>query len=207
MPMNEIDATTRTTSAATKFASGIDEVEEDERARRRTGTIARSEPVEDREDALAGEVHRPRERRHERVLDRPLPALPGDRLHEELEDDPEVGPDDGADQQRRHRRVDVERAAGRLDALRDEDDRERVRDRPDEERDVPPDVALGEVDVALDDAAAAPTSSRAATGSVGMAALMRTPPGRRRRRRPRPRTRGRSPRRTPPRACRRRSAA
>ena len=44
-------------------------------------------------------------------------------------------------------------AAHRRDALGDEDDRERVRDRPDEERDVPPDVALDEVDVALDDAA------------------------------------------------------
>ena len=37
--------------------------------------------------------------------------------------------------------------------LRDEDDRERVRDGPEEPRDVPPDVALGEVEVALDDAA------------------------------------------------------
>ena len=49
--------------------------------------------------------------------------------------------------------LDVDRAAGRLDPLRDEDDRERVRDRPDEERQIPPDVAAGEVDVALDDAA------------------------------------------------------
>ena len=48
---------------------------------------------------------------------------------------------------------DVELDAARLDALRDEHDRERVRDGPDEPRDVPPDVALGEVDVALDDAA------------------------------------------------------
>ena len=34
--------------------------------------------------------------------------------------------------------VDVDLAAGRLDALGDEHDRERVRDRPDEERDLPP---------------------------------------------------------------------
>ena len=46
-------------------------------------------------------------------------------------------------------------AARRLDALRDEDDRQRVRDGPDEPGDVPPDVALGEVGVALDDAAGA----------------------------------------------------
>src|SRR5439155_20999080 len=39
-----------------------------------------------------------------------------------------------------------------VDAARDEDDRERVRDRPEQERDVPPNVALDEVDVALDDA-------------------------------------------------------
>ena len=51
--------------------------------------------------------------------------------------------------------VDVDVAAGRLDALADEDDRERVRDRPDEERDVPPDVAADEVHVALEDAAEA----------------------------------------------------
>ena len=38
------------------------------------------------------------------------------------------------------------------DALGDEDDRQRVGDRPDEEGDVPPDVALDQVDVALDDA-------------------------------------------------------
>ena len=50
----------------------------------------------------------PRERRHERVLDRPLPALPGHRLGEELEDDPEVRPDDRADQQRRRGPVDVD---------------------------------------------------------------------------------------------------
>ena len=54
------------------------------------------------------------------------------------------------EQDRRHA-VDVDLPAGRLDALGDEDDRQRVRDRPDEERDVPPDVALDEVDVPLDD--------------------------------------------------------
>ena len=110
------------------------------------------DPVDDREQAHPEQVHRARERRHERVLDRPLPALPGDGLGEDLEDDPEVGPDHGADEQDRRHLVDVDLPAGGLDALGDEDDRERVRDRPDEERDVPPDVALDEVDVALDDA-------------------------------------------------------
>src|SRR6185312_6787226 len=67
-------------------------------------------------------------------------------------DDPEVGPDDRPDEQDRGHLVDVDLAAAGLDALGDEDDRERVRDRPDEEGDVPPDVALDEVDVPLDDA-------------------------------------------------------
>ena len=111
------------------------------------------DPVEDGEDAHPEQVHGPRDRGHERVLDRPLPALPGDGLREDLEDDPEVGPDHGADQQDRGDLLDVDVAAGRRDALRDEDDRERVRDRPDKERDVPPDVALDEVDVPLDHAA------------------------------------------------------
>src|SRR5207302_5310447 len=42
-----------------------------------------------------------------------------------------------------------------VDRAGDEHDRERVRDRPDHEREVPEEVALGEVDVALDDAAEA----------------------------------------------------
>src|SRR6185437_10802783 len=84
---------------------------------------------------------------------RPLPALPGHGLGGDLEDDPEVGPDHGADEQDRRDPVDVDRPARRRDALGDEDDRERVRDRPEEERDVPPDVALDQVDVALDHAA------------------------------------------------------
>src|SRR5207247_5811304 len=50
----------------------------------------------------------------------------------------------------RSQAVDVDRAALCDDALRDEDDRERVRGRPEEERDLPPGVALDEVPVALD---------------------------------------------------------
>src|SRR5947207_2330112 len=95
-------------------------------------------------------MHGPRERGHERVLDRALPALPRDRLREDLEDDPELGPDHGADQE--DRRQPVLRVRCEPDRLRDEDHRERVRDRPDEERELPPDVALDEVPVALDDA-------------------------------------------------------
>ena len=49
--------------------------------------------------------------------------------------------------------VDVDLPAGGLDALGDEDDRERVRGRPDEERELPPRVALDQVPVALEDAA------------------------------------------------------
>ena len=75
------------------------------------------EPIEDSEDARPPEVHRPGERRHERVLDRPLPALPGHGLREELEDDSEVGPDHFADQQGRRHAIDVDLAAARLDPL------------------------------------------------------------------------------------------
>ena len=151
--MNEIDATASTTSAAAKFACERQVEEQRDDAEQQNGA---DDAVDDREHAHAEQVHRPRERRHERVLDRPLPALPGDGLGQDLEDDPEVGPDDGADRAA----IVVTSltsicAAGRLDALRDEDDRQRVRDRPEEERDVPPDVALDEVDVALDDAAEA----------------------------------------------------
>src|SRR5262249_34553617 len=53
---------------------------------------------------------------------------------------------------RRGRAVDVDLTAGRLDPFGDEHDRERVRERPDEERELPPEVALDQVPVALDDA-------------------------------------------------------
>src|SRR5262249_23979108 len=62
-------------------------------------------------------------------------------------------PDHAADQQLRRELV-LQRGR-RVDALGDEDDRERVRARPEEERDLPPHVALDEVPVALDDAAEA----------------------------------------------------
>src|SRR5207253_7854909 len=68
------------------------------------------------------------------------------------EDDAEVRPDHGADQQCRRRAVDVELPAGGVDALCDEHDRQRVRERPDKERELPPGVALDEVGVALEDA-------------------------------------------------------
>ena len=110
------------------------------------------DPVDDREQAHPEQVDGSRERGHERVLDRPFPALPGDGLGEDLEDHAEVGPDDSADEQCRRQALDVDAAARGLHALADEDDRERVGDRPDEERDVPPDVALDQVDVALEDA-------------------------------------------------------
>src|SRR5439155_25842475 len=67
-----------------------------------------------------------------------------------FEDDPEIRPDHGADQQDRREAVDVDLASLRDDALRDEDDRQRVRGRPEEERDLPPRVALDQVPVALD---------------------------------------------------------
>src|SRR5207253_6887910 len=92
------------------------------------------------------------EGRHERVLDRALPALPGNGLDQDFEEDAEVGPDDCADQQRGSRTVDVELAARSVDPLSDEDDRQRVRQRPDEERELPPDVALDEVGVPLEHA-------------------------------------------------------
>ena len=108
------------------------------------------EAVDHGEDAHADQVHRPRDRRHERVLDRPLPALPRDRLGDDLEDDPEERPDHAADEQLRLELV----ARGRreADAAGDEHDRQGVRDRPEQEREIPQDVALDEVEVPLDDA-------------------------------------------------------
>ena len=147
--MNEIEATTSTMSAAAKLA--LRELEVEEQRDDREQHDRPDDAVDDREEAHPEQMDRARERRHERVLDCPLPALPGDRLSEDLEDDPEVGPDDGAHEQDRRHLVDVDLPAAGLDALGDEHDRERVRDRPDEERDVPPDVALDEVDVPLDD--------------------------------------------------------
>src|SRR5437773_1281758 len=97
-------------------------------------------------------MHRPAQRCHEGVLDRYFPALPRDRLRHELEDEPEEGPDDSTDEEGGRRTVDVDLAAGGLDPLRDEDDRQGVGERPDEERELPPAVALDQVPVALDDA-------------------------------------------------------
>ena len=57
MPMNEIDAMTRMTKAATKFASGTLRSKKNEDADAYRST-ARIEPVEDREDPLPGQVHR-----------------------------------------------------------------------------------------------------------------------------------------------------
>src|SRR5438067_13872635 len=108
-----------------------------------------NQPVEHREGALSEQVDETRQRRHERVLDRPLPALPRDRLGHELEDDPEEGPDRRADEQ--SRRQPVLAGGGQVLRTRDEDDRERVRDRPDHEREIPEEVALREIDVPLDD--------------------------------------------------------
>src|SRR5262249_12181751 len=73
-----------------------------------------------------------------------------DGLGDDLEDDPEVCPDDAADQELRRERVLL--GLRDVDAARDEDDRQRVGDRPEQERDVPEQVALRQVEVALDDA-------------------------------------------------------
>ena len=134
-PTNENDATASSTSAVAKSASvevQAEEQRDDHEQERRA-----QHPVEHREQTHPAEVHGPRQRRHERVLDRPLPALPGDGLGQDLEDDPEVGPDHRADQQRGRLALDVEMAAGGLDALGDEHDRQRVGDRPDEEARAP----------------------------------------------------------------------
>ena len=149
-PTNDTDATASSTSAARKSASREGEAEEQRHDReQRRGA---HEPVEDAERPHPEQVHRPRQRGHERVLDGPLPALPRDGLGEDLEDDPQVGPDHRADEQARRLALDVELAAGRLDALGDEDDRQRVGDGPREERELPEAVALDQVGVALDHA-------------------------------------------------------
>src|SRR5207248_9109784 len=53
---------------------------------------------------------------------------------------------------RRRGALNVGLAPGSLDARGDEDDRQRVRQRPDEQRQLPPRVALDEVGVPLEDA-------------------------------------------------------
>ena len=96
MPMNDTDATARTSRAEAKFALAKAEVEEvgdgEEEERGADDTVHHCE------DPHAEEVRRPGEGRHERVLDRPLPPLPRNGLGEDLEDDPEVRPDNRADQ-------------------------------------------------------------------------------------------------------------
>ena len=115
MPMNEIDERARIDERRDEVRVGHRKAEEQRAdAEQEDGA---DEPVEDREDALPRKVHGTRERRHERVLDRPLPALPRDGLHEEAEEDAEVRPDDGADEQVRHVLVHVELDAARLHAL------------------------------------------------------------------------------------------
>ena len=78
-------------------------VDADERGDREEEDRRPDQPVEHRERALPDQVGEPRQRRHERVLDRPFPALPRDDLRHELEDDPEERPDRRADEQRRLR--------------------------------------------------------------------------------------------------------
>ena len=191
--MNEIDATTRTTSPRSSSRPGSrgrrrerDDDEQEDRA---------DEPVDDREDALARRGRRTRQRRHERTRSCP-PSVPSDRLQQELEDDPEVRPDDGADEQRRHRLVDVERppvasipfAMKTIVSVLATVQRNQATSHQ----------SSREVGIALDDAAGA---DRAPARIVPSKILMRTPPGRRPRP-PRPRTRGPWRRRTPPRAFR-----
>ena len=58
--------------------------------------------VHDREHGRAEQLHPAPDGRHEGVLERALPALPGHRLGDEAEDDGQVVPEDGADHQREH---------------------------------------------------------------------------------------------------------
>ena len=103
IPMNEIEATRAARRARDEVRVAQVEVEEERDDPEEQDRA--DDPVDDREQPHPEQVDGPRERRHERVLDRPLPALPGDGLGEDLEDHPEVGPDDGADQQSRRRAV------------------------------------------------------------------------------------------------------
>jgi hypothetical protein len=139
MPTNETEA------HGDQHESGgevrVRHVQAEERGDRDEHDRRTHDPVADREDPRTQQVRGARQRCHERVLDGPFPSLPRDGLDQQLEDDPEVGPHDRSDQQDRGQLVDVDLAAGRLDALGDEDDRERVRGRPEEERDLPPRVA------------------------------------------------------------------
>ena len=151
IPMNESDAIASSASAAPKFASGIWRPMKATTAKKRDRRP--DEAVEDGVRRHAEQVHRPRDRRHERVLDRALPALPRDRLGHELEDDPEERPDHRADEEAGREPFSARR--GTMHGAGDEHDRERVRDRPEHEREVPEEVAPREVDVPLDDPAEA----------------------------------------------------
>ena len=102
-PTNETDATAIRRSPWRSSRSGMCSPKNSGDRRR---TRPRShDAVDDGEDAGAEQVHGAGERRHERVLDRSLPALPGDRLDQQLEDDPEVRPHHGADQEDRGQAV------------------------------------------------------------------------------------------------------
>ena len=116
---------------------------------------AEDERTHERRRAHAEQMREPRDRRHERVLDRAFPALPRDDLADVLEDDAEESPRDRPDEQVEHeprdRRV-VDPTAG--DGRRGEADvrdGERGHDAVDEPDDLPRPVALGQRDLALDE--------------------------------------------------------
>src|SRR5579885_1191469 len=92
----------------------------------------------------------PADRRHERILDRAFPALPGDHLADRIEDDRQITPDQRADQQVQHqeRRIDL-LAAYLLHRRADERDGKAVDDAVNQPDDFPSPVSLGQIDVSL----------------------------------------------------------
>src|SRR4029077_20066586 len=113
------------------------------------------EPVPDGEQADAHQVRRAADRRHERVLDGPLPPLPGDRVRRLHEDEREVAPQQRADQKVELRSAQVEPDAARAERAQsrgeeaDGEDTDHAVEKP---HDLPPPVTADRVHRSLGEA-------------------------------------------------------
>jgi hypothetical protein len=111
------------------------------------------EAVDDGEDGRAQQLRHAPHGGHHGVLERALPALPADLLGDDREDDRQVVPEGGADHQRQDQPLAVL-------VTPDERDGQRTGDGVDHEGHFPAPVALGQVEVALDEGVARPQFAR-----------------------------------------------
>ena len=100
-------------AAVAKFALRQVQLEEERQHDQHEDRV--HQPEGDRVDRRAEQLRIAPHGRHEGVLQRPLPALPLDRLGDELEDDRQVAPEDGADDQRQQQPVVALAAADEAD--------------------------------------------------------------------------------------------